>query len=170
MSELTVTLLRFGFLALLWVFILAVITSQGRDLSISGKLRSVGAESRGRRDAARERGGERKNSGGSGPTTGGTRQRPQQLVVLEGPLSGSSFQLGAAPVLLGRSTEATVPLEDDYASGRHARLFPQGSRWFLEDLGSTNGTFLDGRQLSRAAAVEPGTQFRIGRTVMELRP
>lgn len=91
-------------------------------------------------------------------------------MIIEGPLSGSSFQLGSAPVLLGRSNEATVPLEDDYASGRHARLFPQGSRWFLEDLGSTNGTFVQGQKLSRAAAVEPGMQFRVGRTVMELRP
>ena len=92
------------------------------------------------------------------------------LVVLDGPLAGSSYQLGAAPVMLGRSPEATVPLEDDYASGRHARLFPQGSRWFLEDLGSTNGTFVQGQKLTRAAAVEPGVPFRVGRTVMELRP
>ena len=65
---------------------------------------------------------------------------------------------------------APRPLEDDYASGRHARLFPQGSRWFLEDLGSTNGTFVQGQKLTRAAAVEPGVPFRVGRTVMELRP
>lgn len=168
MSELTVTLLRFGFLALLWIFVLAVVTAQGRDLRIGGKLRTAGAETRSRRDASREGDGERK-APSTGPSTGGTRQRPQQLVVLEGPLAGSSFQLGAAPVLLGRSPEATVPLEDDYASGRHARLFPQGSRWFLEDLGSTNGTFVNDHRLSRALAVDPGTQFRIGRTVMELR-
>ena len=61
-------------------------------------------------------------------------------------------------------------LEDDYASGRHARLFPQGSRWFIEDLGSTNGTYLGDQQLTRALPVEPGVPVRIGKTVIELRP
>ena len=60
-------------------------------------------------------------------------------------------------------------LEDDYASGRHARLFPQGSRWFLEDLGSTNGTFIGENQLSRPQPVELGQRIRIGKTVLELK-
>lgn len=170
MSELTITLLRFGFLALLWIFIFAVIASQGRDLMVGNKARAAVANARTKRTTARKQRPAQQSSGNGPTTTGGTRHRPQNLVILEGPLSGSSFQLGSAPVLLGRSNEATVPLEDDYASGRHARLFPQGSRWFLEDLGSTNGTFVQGQQLSRAAAVEPGVQFRVGRTVMELRP
>ena len=91
-------------------------------------------------------------------------------MVVDGPLAGRSFQLGSAPVMLGRSAEATIPLEDDYASGRHARLFAQGSKWFLEDLGSTNGTYLQDQRLSRATVVDPGARFRVGRTVMELRP
>ena len=171
MSELTITLLRFGFLALLWIFIFAVIASQARDLAVGNRAREAVESARTKRAAARkERPAKQSARNDSGPTTtGGTRHRPQNLVIVDGPLSGSSFQLGSAPVLLGRSNEATVPLEDDYASGRHARLFPQGSRWFLEDLGSTNGTFVQGQQLSRAAAVEPGMQFRVGRTVMELR-
>ena len=168
MSELTITLLRFGFLALLWIFIFAVIASQARDLSVGGKVRAAVEVARARRGVSP---GERQHAAPANTTpttTGGTKHRPQNLVIVEGPLAGSSFQLGSAPVLLGRSTEATVPLEDDYASGRHARLFPQGSRWFLEDLGSTNGTFVQGTQLTRAAAVEAGAQFRVGRTVMEL--
>lgn len=171
MSELTVTLLQFGFLALLWLFIAAVVISQARDLGVSGSARS-GSRGRTRSAAAAEEPSARRAepAAAAAPVTGGSRHRPQQLVVLDGPLAGSSYQLGAAPVMLGRSPEATVPLEDDYASGRHARLFPQGSRWFLEDLGSTNGTFVQGQKLTRAAAVEPGVQFRVGRTVMELRP
>ncbi len=170
MSELTITLLRFGFLALLWIFIFAVIASQARDLAVGNRARAAVDNARTKRAARKERPAKQPTGSGTGPTTtGGTRHRPQNLVIIDGPLSGSSFQLGSAPVLLGRSNEATVPLEDDYASGRHARLFPQGSRWFLEDLGSTNGTFVQGQQLSRAAAVEPGVQFRVGRTVMELR-
>lgn len=95
--------------------------------------------------------------------------RPRALVVVEGPAAGTEVELGSAPVMLGRAQESTLVLVDDYASGKHARLFPQGSRWFLEDLGSTNGTWLDEEQLTRAATVEPGERIRIGKTVLELR-
>ena len=94
----------------------------------------------------------------------------RQMVVTEGPLRGTTLELASSPILLGRAQEATLVLEDDYASGRHARLFPQGSRWFIEDLGSTNGTFLGGSQLTRAQPVDPGVPIRIGKTVIELRP
>ncbi|KUG57653.1 MULTISPECIES: FHA domain-containing protein FhaB/FipA [Kocuria] len=164
MSELTVTLLRFGFLALLWIFIFSIVASQGRDLAVGGKLPAVLTRSRGgRRETAAE-----PAPPAAGPA-GGQRSRPQTLVVVDGPLRGRSYPLGNAPVLLGRSPEATVPLGDDYASGRHARLFPQGSRWFLEDLGSTNGTFVGQQRLSRAVPLDPGTPFRVGKTVLELR-
>lgn len=170
MSELTVTLLRFAFLVLLWVLVLAVVASQGRDMRLDGRLRSVSAGSPARHETPPERQPERAGATAATATPEGTRRRPQQLVMLEGPQAGSTFPLGEASVLLGRSAEATVALEDDYASGRHARLFPQGSRWFLEDLGSTNGTFLHDQKLTRAAAIDPGARFRIGKTVMELRP
>ncbi|WP_449374751.1 FHA domain-containing protein FhaB/FipA [Arthrobacter psychrolactophilus] len=80
----------------------------------------------------------------------------RQLVVTEGPLAGTTLELSGTPILLGRAQDATLVLEDDYASGRHARLFPQGTRWFVEDLGSTNGTFLGGSALTRALPVELG--------------
>jgi pSer/pThr/pTyr-binding forkhead associated (FHA) protein len=98
------------------------------------------------------------------------KQQARQLVVTEGPLKGHTIPLADSPILLGRAQEATLVLEDDYASGRHARLFPQGSRWFIEDLGSTNGTYLANQQLTRALPVELGVPVRIGKTVIELRP
>jgi pSer/pThr/pTyr-binding forkhead associated (FHA) protein len=161
MSELTITLLRFGFLALLWIFIFSIVASQGRDLAVGGKL--PGARSR----------AERRETAAAGPAAAppaAQRSRPRTLVVLDGPLRGRDYPLGNAPVLLGRSPEATVPLGDDYASGRHARLFPQGSRWFLEDLGSTNGTYVGQQRLTRAVPLDAGTPFRVGKTVLELRP
>src|SRR5699024_10700757 len=89
--------------------------------------------------------------------------------VTEGPLTGRTIELNGRPLLIGRAQDADLILEDDYASGRHARLFPQGSRWFLEDLGSTNGTFVEGNQLTRTMPIDPGTVVRIGTTVMELK-
>jgi FHA domain containing protein len=90
-------------------------------------------------------------------------------VITEGAQAGAMMQLGDEPITIGRANDIEVSLQDDYASGRHARLFPQGSRWFLEDLGSTNGTYVDGQRLSRATVIEPGTEFRVGGTTMQLR-
>lgn len=162
-SELTVTLLRFGFLALLWVFVFVILAAMRRDLGINQILRFNSLPGRGKRGAS------------SGAAAGQRKQAPSaprlpgQLAIVEGPEAGTTIRLSDAPVLLGRAPDCTLPLHDDYCSGHHARLFPQGSRWFLEDLGSTNGTFVRGERLTRATLVEPGAAFSIGRTVMELR-
>jgi hypothetical protein len=158
-GELTVTLLRFGFLILLWVLVLSTVGALRRDLVV-GRRNKVGTPT------AREI---RKNPN-LVEEPAPVRTPARRLVVTEGPLTGTSLELAASPILLGRAQEATLVLEDDYASGRHARLFPQGSRWFIEDLGSTNGTYLAGTQLTRALPVEPGVPVRIGKTVIELRP
>ncbi|MGC0239221.1 FHA domain-containing protein FhaB/FipA [Arthrobacter sp. SD76] len=159
MSDLTITALRFGFLLLLWVLIFSIVSAMRRDLMVGRKAAS-GVPS------ARQ---VRKNPDLETPPAP-AKQQARQLVVVEGPLKGTSVPLAASPILLGRAQEATLVLEDDYASGRHARLFPQGSRWFIEDLGSTNGTYLADQQLTRALPVEPGVPVRIGKTVIELRP
>jgi pSer/pThr/pTyr-binding forkhead associated (FHA) protein len=72
-------------------------------------------------------------------------------------------------VLLGRNPECTLILDDDFASGRHARIFRRDDGWFVEDLGSTNGTFLGSNKLTRPMLVEVGSTLRIGKTVFELR-
>ncbi|MHA7270988.1 FHA domain-containing protein FhaB/FipA [Arthrobacter sp. HLT1-20] len=157
--SLVVTIMRFGFLVLMWIMVFAVVAAMRRDLVI-GRKAKVGA-----------------------PTARQARKHPElvqdappakiqarQLVVTEGPLAGTTLELDGTPILLGRAQEATLVLEDDYASGRHARLFPQGTRWFIEDLGSTNGTYLGGTALTRALPVELGVPVRIGKTVIELRP
>lgn len=155
MGELTATVLRFAFLALLWVLIFSVLVAMRRDLAVGRKART-GAAGRG---------------GAGAPETPAAppRQQARRLVVVEGPQEGTVIDLGAGPIMMGRAQESTLVLDDDYASGRHARLFPQGSRWFLEDLGSTNGTFVKDQQLTRAVPIEPGTPIRIGKTVIELR-
>jgi pSer/pThr/pTyr-binding forkhead associated (FHA) protein len=70
---------------------------------------------------------------------------------------------------MGRGNDVTLPLGDDYSSGRHARLFSQNGQWFVEDLGSTNGTFLGRAKVSRPEPVPVGVPIRIGKTVIELR-
>lgn len=157
MSELTLTLLRLGFLALLWILVLSVVAVLRRDL--------FGTQVTRRRtpDAASLRPSRRQTTGETAPGM------PRALVVTEGSLRGTSITLGRAPVLIGRAPECTLVLEDDYASGRHARFTLQGGGWILEDLGSTNGTYLGRTKVEAPTPVGPGTSVRIGRTVLELR-
>ncbi|WP_300344022.1 FHA domain-containing protein [Nesterenkonia sp.] len=166
MSELAITVLQFGLLLLLWILILSIIAAQGRDMKISKRSRTRVPRTAPPAPSAEASGGTPATVHHSGQQP---RPRPRRLVVSEGPLVGTEVELGSAPIMLGRAQECTVVLEDDYASGKHARLFPQGSRWFLEDLGSTNGTWLGEEQLTRASTVEPGDRIRIGKTVLELR-
>jgi pSer/pThr/pTyr-binding forkhead associated (FHA) protein len=72
-------------------------------------------------------------------------------------------------VTIGRGNDSTLVITDDYASTRHARLFPRDGQWLVEDLGSTNGTYLDRVRVSGPTPVPTGVPIRIGKTVLELR-
>jgi len=98
------------------------------------------------------------------------RGSARKLVVTEGALAGTTIKLGDGPVTLGRADDSTLVLTDDYASTRHARISLRGSEWYVEDLGSTNGTYLDRAKVTTAVRVPMGTPVRIGKTVIELRP
>jgi FHA domain-containing protein len=167
MSELTLTLLRLGFLALLWLLVLSILAVLRRDLF------GTRIDRRAPRPAVAA-----PAAGGPQPTAPVAGRRPRApeparglrtLVVTEGSLRGTTLTLGQAPVLIGRAPECTLVLDDDYASARHARLFPQDGSWLAEDLGSTNGTFLGGTRLTEPTRVEAGVPVRVGRTVLELR-
>ena len=80
-----------------------------------------------------------------------------------------SIDLTDQQITLGRANDATLVLNDDYASSRHARIFPQDGQWIVEDLGSTNGTYLDRQKVTRPMPVPVGVPIRIGKTVLELR-
>ena len=77
--------------------------------------------------------------------------------------------LDQAPILIGRGTDAAIRLDDDYVSTRHARIANSGDTWYVEDLGSTNGTYVGSSRISQPTALQLGTQIRIGKTILELR-
>src|SRR5918998_3503013 len=143
MSELTFTLLRLGYLVLLWVFVLTAVAVLRRDLA----NRRGGPAPRPERGRPRTDAAPTPRAGGSGAAKS-QRSGPTRLVVTAGPLSGISMPLTGASILIGRAPGCTLVLDDDYSSSRHARIFPQGDQWFVEDLGSTNGTFLGDNQLT----------------------
>jgi pSer/pThr/pTyr-binding forkhead associated (FHA) protein len=155
-SVLVVALVKYGLLLLLWVFVLLAVRTIRSDL-YGSRVVAPPAPSPG---------------AGRAPAPGrgtGRRSQARRLVVVEGPLAGTAVTLGQTPVTLGRADDSTVVLTDDYASGRHARLVPGDGAWTLEDLGSTNGTYLNGAKLTAPTPVPLGAPIRVGKTVMELR-
>ncbi|RGD60623.1 FHA domain-containing protein [Kitasatospora xanthocidica] len=180
MSELTLTVMRLGFLAVLWLFVIVAIQVIRSDLfgtkvnprsSRRGASATTGggaATSTAARAAAPSQAGPAaaQTQGGGGRRRGG----PTQLVVVQGSLAGTTVALQGQTITLGRAHDSTIVLDDDYASSRHARIYPdQTGQWTVEDLGSTNGTYLDRQRLTAPTPLQPGMPIRIGRTVIELR-
>ena len=157
MPALILQLTRIGFLILLCLFVLAAMRVVRSDLRFAADPRSDGSGRSGRKPADQR------------PPAAG-RLHPTILVVTAGSLSGTRLRLGPGPILIGRAEDSTLVLDDDYASTRHARLTQQGQEYFLEDLGSTNGTYLDRVRVTTPTPVPIGVPIRIGRTVIELRP
>jgi pSer/pThr/pTyr-binding forkhead associated (FHA) protein len=89
--------------------------------------------------------------------------------VVEGANEGESASLDDAPILIGRGSDASIRLDDDYVSTRHARIASSGDQWFVEDLGSTNGTYIGSHRLTQPTTLQLGTKIRIGKTTLELR-
>jgi len=159
MSELTVTVVRLGLLALLWVFVFSVVGVLRGDLFGTKVTRTAApAPARRARPPAPER-----------PQPRRDKRTPSHVLVTEGPLKGTTIALGQQSVLIGRNPESTLVLSDDYASGRHARLYPENGEWFVEDLGSTNGTYAGNERLTSPKKLEVGSSLKIGTTVLELR-
>ncbi len=156
MPAVVLQLTRVGFLVLLWLFVFAAIRTIRADMRTIATVEPSTSKR-----ARRQRAAAATPQIQSGP--------PRQLVVTAGHLSGTRIPLTSAPVLIGRADDSTLILDDDYASTRHARLTLQGNSYWLEDLGSTNGTYLDRTRVSTPVPVPAATPIRIGRTVFELR-
>lgn len=152
MSELTLNIIRLGILALLWAFVFSVVGALRGDLYGTRVLTRTGG---------------RPDRGVRAPRA--ARRGPQTLAVVEGSLRGTSLPLNEGGVLIGRNPECSLVLTDDYASGRHLRIYlgPDGA-WYADDLESTNGTFINNQRIGTGQRLDVGTQIRIGQTILEL--
>ena len=151
MPELVIQLPRAGVLALLCLFVYAALRVVRSDLYSASGIRFAMPGLR--------RGAAKKNRG----------KAARQLVVTHGALAGTRIALDGRPIMIGRADDSTLVLGDDYASTRHARVSLRGTDWYVEDLGSTNGTYLDRAKVTAPLRVPLGVPIRIGKTVIELR-
>jgi pSer/pThr/pTyr-binding forkhead associated (FHA) protein len=156
-SELTLTLIKLGFLAVLWLFVLSAVSVIRSD--IFGTRVEVPKAAKPKPVKAAKAAKPRR----------AVRGAPTNLVVTEGPNEGQVVPLELQPILMGRGSDAALRLDDDYVSTRHARIATNGEQWFVEDLGSTNGTYLGSQRVTTPTPIAVGTPVRLGKTVVELR-
>lgn len=173
-TELTFAILKYGYLILLWVFLWLVVRSLRRDIETFSPRKSLSSRRRDRK--ARKAAKTATPAVSPSPVRQAAPVRrqsvqPSLLVVIDGPLAGSSVPLGAAPITLGRAASNTVVLDDEFVSSHHARVYPDPSSgsWVIEDLGSTNGTVVNQRRISAPTVLSARIPVRIGATTFELR-
>jgi pSer/pThr/pTyr-binding forkhead associated (FHA) protein len=181
MSELTLLVLRLGFLLLLWFFVFVIVYALRSDLfgqrarrmpaaaapaAASFPSAATAAPARGKAAALTEpvaKQGARPAPPHADATT------PRRLVITSGPREGLAIDLPSEQLTIGRSSESGLVIRDDYTSTHHARLMLWNDQWVIQDLDSTNGTFLAGSRVMLPTPVPPGTPVTIGTTSFELR-
>jgi hypothetical protein len=175
MSEFLLLVFRVAFLVALWVFVFFVVYAVRSDLFGQKVKRMVTLK------AARAVAADQKSvflpstrpAAGSSDATAQVNlsesNAPLQLVITSGPKQGESIALTTKPLSIGRSSDSSIVIRDDYTSTHHARLEHRAGAWILSDLGSTNGTFLAGKKIGEAVTVPLNTPFTIGSTTFEIR-
>jgi hypothetical protein len=150
-------LLKFGFLAVLFLFLLWIARSALRDLRRDEREAPAGAEY-----------AEGDGLVANGEVAGAELEPRLEVIAGKGHDPGHMFDVGAG-ARLGRAAASEVHIDDSYASAAHARVYRRAGRVYIEDLGSTNGTFVNGRQITRPVALEANDTVRIGDTELRYR-
>ncbi|MGI8775773.1 MAG: FHA domain-containing protein FhaB/FipA [Actinomycetota bacterium] len=153
MPIIVLDLLKYVFLAVLYIF-------------MARAVRAVWAELRPVQPQTVAPGRSRSTTRSSGRKS---KKGPKRADVVEGgSLKGKSFVLDGE-LLLGRAERCNVVLDDTYASQIHARIFSRGDTWVVEDMGSTNGTYLNRQKVTSPTELSRGDRIKIGKTVLEMR-
>ncbi|MGH2729675.1 MAG: FHA domain-containing protein FhaB/FipA [Actinomycetota bacterium] len=151
MPTIVLDLLKYLFLIVLYIF-------------IARAVRAVYLELRPDRDAVATGGRTARP-----PSSRKARKAPRKAAVIEGgTLKGKVFDLGDE-LIIGRDEKCHVILDDTYVSQVHARIFAKDDNYMVEDLGSTNGTYLNRRRITQPTEVQRGDRIKIGMTVLEMR-
>lgn len=181
MSELTLLVLRIGFLLLLWLFVFAIVYALRSDIFGQGARKAQAASGAG---TAAPRAAPAPAppilpptptppptlpSSGHSRNERATIHNVSRLVIIDGPKEGLEVPLGRDPLTIGRSADSGLVIRDDYTSTHHAKLLLWNEDWMIQDLDSTNGTFLGGKRISSPTQIALGTPIKVGATSFELR-
>ena len=161
MSELALTLVRLAFLGLLWAFVLATVVVLRRDIRQPAEVTGSGR-------VAKKSQGRQPKPPKPPKISRKQKVRGTRLVVIDGPLVGTVVSLEGEQVTLGRAPDSTIIIDDDYASSRHARIYESEGSWVVEDLGSTNGTWIDRSHITTPTVLPVGAPLRIGRSTLQI--
>ena len=154
MPDLVLELLKYVFLVVLYIFVARAVRAIYLELKPADAGRSA------RQPVA---------TASARPASRRGKKAPKKAAVVEGGnLKGKTFDLGSE-LIVGRGEKCHVVLDDTYVSQVHARIFAKGDGYVLEDLGSTNGTYLNRQKVTAPVEVQRGDRVKIGRTVLEMR-
>jgi pSer/pThr/pTyr-binding forkhead associated (FHA) protein len=183
-SELTLLALQIGFLLLLWVFIFAIVYALRSDL-FGQRVRKLQPDAPAAPPvAASAFPSSPAAAAPAAPTapvmhpaaaaagvTGelASTDNATRLVITSGTKAGAEFPLGHDEITIGRSSDSAIIIRDDYTSTHHARLMLWNGRWMIQDLDSTNGTFLNGSRVTVPTPIPLGATVKVGATTFELR-
>lgn len=167
MSQLTLLVLQLGFLALLWVFIFAIVFALRSDL-FGSRVRRISAPAE-PSAAVVAAAAPAFDSTPSTDTAPATQESANRLVITSGAKAGAEVPLTVDELTIGRSADSSLILRDDYTSTHHARLMVWNGQWMLQDLDSTNGTFMAGNRVTSPVPITLNTPIKIGATTFELR-
>jgi hypothetical protein len=171
-SELTLLALRFGFLAVLWLFVFAIVFALRSDL-FGQRARKLPVDQQPGQMAAAPAAPPAPAPAAprapAAPAAGDGDSTARRLVITKGAKAGLEMPLSDGPLTIGRSQESNLVIRDDYTSTHHARLMLWNGRWVIQDLDSTNGTFLAGERVTVPTPVPVGSTVTIGQTSFELR-
>ena len=176
MSELALWIVRTGFLAVLWIFIFAIISVIRSDL-FGQKVVNKVAEAKAPKIVSAPVAASPVSTvtgaiGGLAAAQSATASQPTvptKLVITEGDRTGHTLRLDRREITIGRSADSDLIIDDEYASTHHAKLVQIEADWVIQDLNSTNGTFLAGNRVGTPVAIKINTPVRIGKTTFELR-
>lgn len=168
MSELALFIVRLGFVAVLWIFVFSIISVIRADL-FGQKVVSRVAAANAPEVVSTPVGNTAPFAGSPTLVSEPTGSTATKLVIIEGEKTGQMVRLERREITLGRSPDSDLIVDDEYASTHHAKLILINNDWLIQDLNSTNGTYLDGSRVGTPAVVKLNTPVRVGKTVFELR-
>ena len=174
MSELALFIVRAGFLAVLWIFIFSIISVIRADLFGQKVVRRVTTANAPKVVSSPISAGAFGGTSGTANSTGSLTMESNginatKLSIIEGDRAGQSIALDRRELTIGRAENSDLVIDDEFASTNHAKLILTNNDWLIQDLNSTNGTFLDGARVGTPAVLRLNTPVRIGKTVFELR-